>query len=718
VLQVIQYRKTGEIRVEEVPAPQLADGGVLVENVFSLISAGTERTSIETAQSSIIGVAKSRPDLMRQVIQNVKNEGLVATYTKVQTRLDSYKELGYSSAGIVIDSSVSEFKPGDRVSCAGFAHHAEVIAVPKNLVARIPEGVSFEEAAFTTIGSIALQGVRQAGVQIGEQVAVIGLGLIGLMTVQLLKANGCRVIGLDISESSFDLARKLGCDACALSTPGAVPSVETFTKGFGADAVVITAATKSNEPIELALQFARKRSRVVIVGDVGMKIPRAPFYEKELELRIACSYGPGRYDPEYEEKGHDYPVGYVRWTENRNMEAVLELMAQRKLDVMPLITHRFPIREALAAYELITGQRKEKYIGVLIEYPTAVKEGEKRARPSRLSVRSSSRVASGKLVIGFIGAGKFAQSYLLPTLKKLDVELKGVATLTPVNAKSVAKKFKFEYCTSSAEEILADPEINTLFVATRHDSHAQLAVEALKRGKHVFVEKPLAVDRTQLHELAEAYKAFSSGQLVLLTGFNRRFSKPFRDMRQFFAEVGEPLFLTYRVNAGELPATHWVYDARQGGRVVGEACHFVDCMTFLTGARPVRVFAESVKSLRSQGAIQENVNVSIRYSNGSVGNLLYLTNGDTSAGKEYCEVHGGGRSALMNNFDEVELYRNGKRTRTKYDGTKGHAEEVAHFISVVLGKETLELSFEAAHDTTAATLKILESLQRGVAVEV
>jgi len=716
MLQILQYQKTGEMFVEELPAPKLRSGGVLVQNAFSLISAGTERTSVETAQASLIGKARSRPDLVKQVMDHVKREGLKATYEKVQTRLDTYKELGYSSAGTVLESSVEAFRPGDRVACAGsgYASHAELIFVPKNLVARIPDPVSFEEAAFTTVGAIALQGVRQADVRIGEYIAVIGLGLLGLITVQLLKANGCKVIGLDISESPFELAGKLGCDATVLSQGDAVRSVETFTKGYGTDAVILTAATKSNEPLELALQFARKRSRIVVVGAVGMNLPRSPFYEKELELRIACSYGPGRYDPEYEEKGNDYPLGYVRWTENRNMEAVLELLAEKKLDVKPLITHKFPIQEALQAYNIITGKVKEKYLGILIQYPPKPKE----TRRVEVSKDRSPAVRPTQLVAGFIGAGNFAQSYLIPPLQKLNIPLKGVATSTPVHAKSVGKKFHFEYCTTDGEEILNDPEINTIFIATRHDSHARYVVESLKRGKHVFVEKPLAINEEQLRELKETYLKLPQGSPMLQTGFNRRFSGPLRDIKQFFGAAHEPLFILYRVNAGSLPKTHWIHDEKQGGRIIGEACHFIDCMAFLTGARPVSVYAASLASPNAQVEPNEHVHANLKFSDGSVGCLLYLANGDSSAGKEYCEVHSGGKTAIMSNFREILFYHNGRRKRVRYDGSKGHSQEIESFVNAVLGKQEPPLSFESMYLTTLTTFKILESVQAGVAVEI
>jgi len=402
MLQVTQYQKSGELRVEELPTPSLPPGGVLVGNVCSLISSGTERTSVETAQASMLGKARSRPDLVRQVMENARREGPLATYRKVQTRLDNVKELGYSSSGIVLESDVPGISPGTRVACAGTAYHAEVVAVARHLVARIPDEVDHDQAAAIALCAIALQGVRQADVRLGESVAVIGLGLVGLLTAQLLKAQGCRVIGLDIDPSNFDLARNLGCDDCVLTADDALPAVESFTRGFGTDAVLITASTKSNRPVETALAIARPKSRVVVVGAVGMEIPRSPFYEKELELTISCSYGPGRYDPLYEEAGVDYPIGYVRWTENRNMEASLDLIAAGRLDIRSLVTHRFPIDRALEAYDVITGKHAERHLGILLEYPNAGRGEPVR----RIELRRRQSLVAGPASIGVVGAEK------------------------------------------------------------------------------------------------------------------------------------------------------------------------------------------------------------------------------------------------------------------------------------------------------------------------
>ncbi len=717
--QIIQYQKSGEIIVAELPEPVLKPGYILVRNMFSLISAGTERTSVETAQASMIAKAQSRPDLVKQVMDNVKREGFTATYQKVKERLDNYKELGYSSAGIVVKSAVEAFKPGDRVACAGVAYHAEMVLIPKNLAVRLPDDVSFEEAACTTLAAIAMQGVRQADVRLGESVAVIGLGLLGLITVQLLKAGGCAVIGLDLSKQNFELCRDLGCDACAICDASSTAAVESFTKGRGTDAVIITAGTKSNDPMELALQYARKKSRIVVVGAVGMNVPRKDFYEKEIDIRISCSYGPGRYDQDYEDRGHDYPIGYVRWTENRNMEAAVALMASKQLRMKPLISHTISLPDAVRAYDLITGKVKEPYIGILLEYPSESALSEMRIRTLTSKGRISARPdKDGRIGIGFIGAGNFAQSYLLPPLQKLNVDFVGVATDSPVNAKSVSEKFGFEFFGSDPAAVYEHENVDAVFIATRHDSHSRYVLEALKKGKSIFVEKPLAINEEELVAIEELLIAMpESSHPLLMVGFNRRFSKPFQKIKDFFSNRFEPMSMLYRVNAGFIPKTHWVQDPSQGGRIIGEMCHFFDTMQYLTGAEPASVYATAIRSDNAKTTNEDSVNCLVTFSDGSTGNVLYLANGDSSLPKEYCEVACGGKTAVMRNFSLVECYADGKKTSFKYDGRKGHKEEVEHFISAIRGKEALAIAPQSLMDTTRLTFKVLESLQNGGKVD-
>jgi predicted dehydrogenase/threonine dehydrogenase-like Zn-dependent dehydrogenase len=713
MLQLTQYQKTGELRIDELPEPQLRPGGILVRNACSLISPGTERTSVETAQASMIGKARSRPDLVRQVLDNVRREGVLATYRKVQTRLDTFKELGYSSAGVVLESDVAGLPPGTRVACAGTAHHAEVVSVSRHLAAPTPPGVSDAEASSVALCAIALQGVRQADVGIGESVAVIGLGLVGLLTVQLLQAQGCRVVGLDVDPGSFELARRLGCDLCVPSGADAIGAVESFTAGLGADAVIVAASTGSSQPLELALELARPRAVVVVVGAVGLTVPRAPFYAKELELRIARSYGPGRYDPLYEEAGVDYPVGHVRWTENRNMIASLQLVAAGKLDVASLITHRFPIDRALEAYDVVTGKRAERHLGILLEYP------------DRPEAPGSSRVVAAApaeplhaedVSIGFVGAGHFARSYLLPTLRELAVPLVGVATTTPVSAKAVADAFGFRFCTTDPAAVLGDDSIRAVFVATRHDSHARYAAAALAAGRHVFVEKPLALSREELESVVTSGHDAGAHGAYLAVGFNRRFSAPFRDIAAFFADRQEPLAITYRVNAGRLPADSWIGEERQGGRIVGEGCHFVDVFAALTGSRPVEVYAAATTTANVAVTGEDTVSIVVTYADGSVGTLVYQANGGDGLAKERCEVSAGGKTAVMDDFQEVVFYTGRSRRKRSYKGGKGHAEEVAHFVDVVRGRAAREFTVDGLAETTLVTLAAVESLRSRHAV--
>ncbi len=712
MLQIIQYQKTGEITVDELPAPKLRPGSVLVRNVFSLISAGTERSSVETAQASMVQKARLRPDLVRQVLDNVNREGLLATYKKVQDRLDNFKDLGYSCAGVVVESGVDDIKVGDRVACGGvgYAAHAEIVSVPRNLVVKIPDEVGFDEAAFTTVCAIAMQGVRQADVRVGEQVVVIGLGLIGLLTAQLLKASGCRVIAMDVAPRNFDLALTLGCDRCTLSNEDAVYEVQSFTRGYGADAVVITAATTSSQPVELAIQCARKRGTVVAVGSVGMNIPRTPFYEKEVNFRMSCSYGPGRYDPAYEEQGQDYPLGYVRWTENRNMEAVLDMMALRKLNVGPLITHRIPVEQGLRAYDIITGKVQEPYLGVLIQYsdPTAPI-----ALSRRIELRPSAGSASGRRpVLGFIGAGNFTQSMLFPPLMKLAPRLRGLATHKPVNAKNIAKKFQFEFCATDTSEIIQDKDVNLVFVTSRHDSHARYVAAALRAGKSVFVEKPPALNNEELESILSAYaEAEQAGASpLLMVGYNRRFSEPVRAIQKLFAGRTEPLAMHYRVHAGFLPTTHWMQQPDQGGRFIGEGGHFVDVMQFLCGALPTSVHAVAPTDIAGRYN-HDNVLVSITFADGSVGTIHYLANGSNAVEKEYLEVFGDQKTARMWNFKKLECAVGRKKSSTSFSGDKGHAAEMKAVLDGFESGTGSPISIDSLAATSRATFAAMESVR-------
>jgi predicted dehydrogenase/threonine dehydrogenase-like Zn-dependent dehydrogenase len=713
--QVIQNFKTGELSVGQVPPPALRPGGVLVRTVRSLISAGTERGTVSVGQSSLVGKARQRPDLVRQVVDNVRREGLAATMQKVRTRLESLKPLGYSAAGVVaaVGEDVTELKVGDRVACAGagYASHADVLFVPKNLCARLPDGVSFDDAAYTTVGAIAMQGVRQADVRLGETACVIGLGLIGQITVQLLGAAGCRVVGVDVDARAVERARASGADLALLRGDDVERRIEAFTRGIGADAVLITASTSSQDPIELAGRVARDRAKVVVVGAVPANVPRSPYYEKELDVRMSRSYGPGRYDAEYEERGRDYPVSYVRWTEGRNMQGFLDLVASGRLDLSPLTTHRFGIDEAVRAYDVVLGKDGEQPCGILLTY-----EGEP-PLAERVDRAPAPAPAAGRVGIAFAGAGNFATASLLPPLKRISgVALTGVATSSGLSAKGVADKFEFAYAASGIEQILADASTTCVFVATRHNLHHDLAARALEAGRAVFVEKPLALDRDGLAEVVAAARA--SGR-QLMVGFNRRFAPLAVELRSRFASRVGPAVVHYRVNAGFLPKSHWTQDPVEGGgRIVGEACHFVDFVQYLTGAVPIRVAASSVRSGNERETDADSVAITLTMSDGSIGSILYVALGDKRLPKERCEVFADGAAGVLDDFRTCTVYRNGREERLKGGAQdKGHAAEVAAFVEAVRAGTAAPIPLDSLVATTLASFAAVESLRTNTPVD-
>jgi predicted dehydrogenase/threonine dehydrogenase-like Zn-dependent dehydrogenase len=701
------------LKVTDVPVPVLQHGRVLVRTAASLVSAGTERMSLQLAQKSLLGKARERPDLLKQVVQKYKTEGLVSTVNAVRAKLDANKALGYSAAGIVVEvgQNVTDLRTGDRVACAGadFASHAEMLSVPQNLCVRLPEVVSFEAGAFGTLGAIALQGLRLAEPTLGEAVAVIGLGLLGQLTMQLLKANGCRVFGIDLDPARVNLARALGADTASISGPETAQQVMDWTRGRGADAVLITAATASNEPIELAGEISRAKGRVVAVGLVGLDVPRQTFYERELSLKISMSYGPGRYDPEYEEGGHDYPFGYVRWTEQRNIEAFLDLVAQERIDVQPLITHRFPIAEAERAYELISSS-SESYLGVLLQYQTD-------AEIKRTIELKTSRATANEVRLGVIGAGNYVTSKLLPQFKAAGVEFRSIASASGTSARDAGEKFGFARAVSGADEVLTDSGANLIVIGTRHDSHAELAARALRSNRHVFIEKPLALNDAELDDVLQA-AAGSEGQLMV--GFNRRFSPLALAACEFFAGRSGPLSILYRVNAGRIQKTHWIQDVRQGGgRVIGEVCHFVDLMQFWTAARPVSVFAEAVQTTNQQVVETDSIFITLRFADGSNGCIAYVAEGDKSVAKERVEIFGEGKTFVLDDFRRAVLYKNGKETRKDLKTQdKGQANLVQSVCAMVRGGTIAPISLEEIAATTRATFRMLDSLRTGQAVAV
>ena len=693
--QVQQNYRSGELNVAETPAPALGAGELLVATRVSLISSGTERQLMQLAKSSLVGKAAARPDLVRRVLVNVKKEGLRPTFDKVFAKLDTPIPLGYSLVGEVIGvgRDVAGFSLGDRVACAGagLANHAEINAVPKNLCVRAPAGVDDEDASFVTLGAIALQGVRQAAPTLGEIVVVMGLGLIGLLTVQILKANGCRVIGFDPNPARAALAKQLGAD---IAVSEALPEVALArTGGLGADAVIVAASSKSSEPINQAAEISRVKGRIVVVGLVGMNIDREPFYKRELELKLSMSYGPGRGDPAYEFAGRDYPLPYVRWTEQRNMEAFLGLVEEGRVTPKAYVTHRFAIAEAEKAYDLM--EKGEPHLAMLLTYPAAV-------APERI-MRRRTAPQGEKLGVGFIGMGNYARSVLLPRVKDAKgVALTAVVTKTGLSATHSADKFGFATAATDVAAALDDPATGAVFIATRHDSHASLAARALTAGKHVFCEKPLALDSASLEA---AVAAARSAPGILTVGFNRRFAPLLKQAKAALAPRSGPLMMLYRVNAGAIPGDSWVQRDEGGGRILGEVCHFVDSLTYLCGALPV-----DVQAAAAQGHA-DAVSVALRFADGSVGTIVYSSLGDPSLPKEYLEAFAAGRAVTLDDFNSLTIHAGGKAKTVKAAQDKGQTALVAAFLAAARGEAEAPIPLDEIEAVSRATLAIEEALR-------
>ena len=706
--QLLQNMRDGKAVVEEVPVPTPRAGMALVKTEASLVSAGTERMVVEFAEKSLVGKARSRPDLVRQLIDKVKREGLMATTQAAFDRLDQPMALGYSSAGTImkLGEDMPGFKVGQRVACAGggFAVHAEYAVVPRNLLTPIPDTVDFESGAFTTLGAIALHGFRLAEPQIGETVAVIGMGLLGLLTGQIAIAAGCRVLGIDVDPKRVNLASSLGLQAWQRNKVGDYAKNFTLYRGF--DMVIICADTSSNDPVELAGEIARDRARVVATGAVGLDFPRKLYYEKEISFINSRSYGPGRYDIAYEEGGKDYPIGYVRWTEGRNFEAIVDLLANGKLLVQPLITHRFPIERATQAYDVITGKKAEPFLGVLLTYENTMPD----VQTARVKLRTSPTPRASNVTLGVIGAGLFANATLLPAIKKnRQIKLIGIASASGLHAQHAAKKFDFAYAASSDDEIINDPNVNTVAILTRHDTHADLVVKALQAGKHVFVEKPLALNGDQLSAISEALTA--DGCPLMAVGFNRRFAPLAVQMASHFTRRTEAFYAHYRINAGYIPLNHWTHNPAQGGgRIIGEGCHFIDFITFLVGAAPVSV---SAVALPDNGKYREdNVSMTFTFPDGSVGVVDYLANGDKSFPKERIEVFCGGRIAVLDDFRKLEMVHDGRRKTIKMAQDKGWKDEWVAFAKAIREGSQPPIPYEQLIGVTKASFAVMESIRK------
>ncbi|MCH7479771.1 MAG: bi-domain-containing oxidoreductase [Chloroflexi bacterium] len=718
--QLLQNLRNGKIDIEDVPVPTPGPGMILIRTAASLVSAGTERMVVEFAEKSLVGKARSRPDLVRQIWDKAKREGIFSTVQAAFRRIDQPMPLGYSSAGTIValGEGVPGFQAGQRVACAGggYALHAEYSIVPKNLVTALPDSVSFEAAAFSTLGAIALHGFRLAEPQIGERVAVVGLGLLGLLTAEIAKAAGCQVFGVDLDPRRVELAKELGVRA--VLREGAEESAQSFSQGVGFDAVLICADAPSNDPINFAGAVARDRARIVAVGAVDLELPRAVYFQKELTFMVSRSYGPGRYDAGYEEGGRDYPIGYVRWTEGRNLEAVVAMLADGSLDVPPLISHRIPIEAAADAYELITGKREEPYLGIILTYPE-FNTSDSTNRDIKILKQKARRVErSDHVNLGVIGAGNFATATLLPALRSLkNLELIGIAAPSGLSAQQAARRYKFNYATSNESKLLDDSQINTVAILTRHNLHAEQVVAALQAGKHVFCEKPLALNEAELSEIESELKKEDCP--LLTVGFNRRFAPMSKELKQFLSDRNEPLVAHYRVNAGHLPTDHWLHDPAQGGgRIVGEACHFVDMLTYLVGASPISVVARGLPHM--QRYREDNVVLTFTFPEGSIGTVTYLANGDTAVSKEKIEVFVEGRVAVLDDFRSLKIVRAGK-TKTKrhrWKQNKGHNNEWLVFIKSIRETGIPPIPYEEIFGVTRATFAAIDSLRNDIVVKV
>ena len=706
--QLTQKLGSGDMVIQDIPYPQLGKGMIMVKNHYSIISAGTEGSTVQSARKSLIGKAKERPQQVKQVIDTLKKQGPVQTYRAVMKKLDAYSPMGYTCAGEVIEvgEDVTSFKVGDKVACAGvgYANHAEVVSVPVNLSVKLNDDANLKDAAYNTLGAIALQGVRQADLHLGESCVLVGLGLLGQLTALILRASGVNVIGIDISEGAVNLVKNNKiCDfAFTRNTPGLSEKIGELTKGLGADSVIISAGTSSLDPINFAGSIARKKAKVVALGVIPTGFDRYPFwYGKELTLEMSCSYGPGRYDLNYEEKGIDYPVAYVRWTQNRNMQAFQELLTTKRIDISYMSTHEFNFDEAPKAFDLVI-RKTEPFIGIALKYDI-----NKPHSKSKLVIKNNQFSPISKLNISFIGAGSYAQGNLLPNIPENSRVTKiGVLTNTGTTSKRVAEKFKFDFCATLENDVL-DEKTNTVFVATRHDSHGSYVLKALEKNKHVFVEKPLCLKEFELDAIIEAQQ---QSQTAVMIGFNRRFSPLTQKIKNM---VGSgPMSIIYRVNAGYIPKENWLQDIEiGGGRILGEACHFIDYLTYLNGSLPTKV---SAQVLADSENLNDTVNIMLQFENGSTGVVCYYANGSKSLAKEYVEVFSSGVTAVLNDFKELRVYGKGKPYKKKlFNQNKGQKEMIDSFLNGIVDKGEAPIAFSDLVSVTRTCFKVLDSIKNG-----
>jgi predicted dehydrogenase/threonine dehydrogenase-like Zn-dependent dehydrogenase len=700
--QLTQLLKDGTMQLLEVPFPALSKGCMLVRNHYSLISAGTEGKTVKDARLSYLGKAKSRSDELKKVVEAAKTYGWINTYKMVMNKLEAPASLGYSCAGEVIDvaQDVVEFRIGDFVACGGnTAVHAEVVAVPKNLCVKVDASVDLKHACFTTLGAIALQGIRQADLRLGENCVVIGLGLVGQLTLQMLGASGVKTIGIDIDKNQVQLAKNTIADlALDRGAEGIEKIINEFTDGFGTDAVIITAGTTSHDPVDFAGELCRKKGKVIIVGAVPTGFKRSDYFKKELDLRMSCSYGPGRYDLEYEEKNVDYPIGYVRWTENRNMQAFAELLKEKKISLEKLITHTFDFKEAPKAYQVIL-DKTESFAGIVLKYDVQKELKKSVKRPHHAK-------SPGTPKVGFIGAGTFAQNFLLPAVKN-HAEFIGIATARPNNSRYISDKYGFKYCAGASGEVLSDKNINTVFIATRHDSHAKYVMECLRHHKNVFVEKPLCMLHDELDEIKDLYDV---AKVHLMVGYNRRFAPQIIKLVSRLREKNNPVAINYRINAGIVPHDHWVHDKDiGGGRILGEVCHFIDLSMHIAGSPVVSLTANSMNDALHHN---DTVNINLAFENGSVANISYFSNGNKNLPKEYLEVFHSGSVTVIQDFITMTDYGKAVTENKLKAQDKGHATEVKLFLDAVRTGDPTPITFDEIYLSSLATFKTIESISR------
>lgn len=679
---LLQDLKQGRTFVHEGPTPKVSPSNIIISTTVSLISAGTERMLVDFGKASYIEKARQQPEKVKMVLEKINNDGLLTTVEAVKSKLDQPIALGYCNVGVVSDlgKRVDGFKIGDRVVSNG--PHADVVHVSRNLCARIPETISDEEASFTVLGSIGLQGIRLAKPTLGEAFVVIGVGLIGLITVQLLRAHGCRVLALDFDESKLELARQFGAETCnPASCDDPVHAGVAFSRGRGVDGVIITASTKSSDPVLQAARMSRKRGRIVLVGVTGLELNRSDFYEKELSFQVSCSYGPGRYDPKYEEGGQDYPIGFVRWTEQRNFEAVLDMMASGQVNVKPLITHRYNFEESPEAYHTLSSDKDA--LGILLVYESAPDTREAR----QVSLTAEASFDAQRAVVGFVGAGNYASRVLIPAFKAASAQFHSISTSGGISGVIHGKKAGFANATTETQELIENPEVNTVVIATRHNTHASLAASALKAGKHVFVEKPLAVNFEQLSLVKQQFEAnqMSGKSSKLMVGFNRRFSPHVQKMKELLSPLKEPKSFIMTVNAGAIPVDHWTQDIEVGGgRIIGEACHFIDLMRFLAGAEIVSIQARSMGAADGIAVIEDKASITLGFADGSVGTVHYFANGSNSFPKERVEVFSAGRVLQLDNFRKLRGFGwPGFKKMNLWQQDKGQKACVAAFLESI-----------------------------------